>query len=368
MATYYGVNAGGNWATAGTWSTTATKDASRTGGASAPTNADDCVLDDYSGNVTVNTTSCVAKTLSCVVNGNYAGTLTFTSGQTLTVSGNVTFSSTMTLSGTGNLTINGASATLTSAGIASSITNLRFTASVTLHTNGTTWNNIAAANNLQTWTLSSNLNCSGTLISSVLSAFAGAFDVSCGTLLYINTGGNSLNLVAGQTLSVSTAIYIGGGNTSGSSGCIIRSATASSDAYLVYNGTRGNCQIAQVKLTDINATGSTQNLDTFCSTLTRCTNITDRTPSDYATASQAAKILDDTTISGVTGTIPTQTLSAANDTVSAGYYAATTLSAVDTDLAAGNIISGKTIFGINGNASGGGSVIVVHGGMNGGLS
>lgn len=44
----------------------------------------------------------------------------------------------------------------------------------------------------------------------------------------------------------------------------------------------------------------------------------------------------------------TQTLSNANDMVTAGYYAATTLSAVDTDLATGNIKAGVTIFGIAG--------------------
>jgi hypothetical protein len=44
----------------------------------------------------------------------------------------------------------------------------------------------------------------------------------------------------------------------------------------------------------------------------------------------------------------TKTLSAANDTVDAGYYAATTLSAVDADLAAGNIKAGETIFGVLG--------------------
>jgi len=54
----------------------------------------------------------------------------------------------------------------------------------------------------------------------------------------------------------------------------------------------------------------------------------------------------------VTGT-GTQTLSAANETVSAGYYDATTLSAVDTDLIAGNILSGATIFGVAGNVSAG---------------
>ncbi|OGR71253.1 MAG: hypothetical protein A2089_08450 [Elusimicrobia bacterium GWD2_63_28] len=50
----------------------------------------------------------------------------------------------------------------------------------------------------------------------------------------------------------------------------------------------------------------------------------------------------------LTGTLPTSTLSAANDTLSAGYYAATTLSAVDADLAAANIKSGVTVFGKTG--------------------
>ena len=50
----------------------------------------------------------------------------------------------------------------------------------------------------------------------------------------------------------------------------------------------------------------------------------------------------------VMGNIATRTLSAANDTVSAGYYAATTLSAVDPDLATGNIRGGTTIFGVAG--------------------
>ncbi len=50
----------------------------------------------------------------------------------------------------------------------------------------------------------------------------------------------------------------------------------------------------------------------------------------------------------VTGSITTQTLSSASTTVNAGYYAATTLNAVDPNLAAGNIKSGTTIFGVAG--------------------
>lgn len=53
-----------------------------------------------------------------------------------------------------------------------------------------------------------------------------------------------------------------------------------------------------------------------------------------------------------TGTLATQTLNPANDTVNAGYYAATTLHAVDADLAVGNIKSGVVIFGFTGTCTG----------------
>jgi len=52
-----------------------------------------------------------------------------------------------------------------------------------------------------------------------------------------------------------------------------------------------------------------------------------------------------------TGTMPTQTLNPANENVLAGYYAATTLSAVDAQLAAANIKSGINIFGFVGPAT-----------------
>lgn len=48
---------------------------------------------------------------------------------------------------------------------------------------------------------------------------------------------------------------------------------------------------------------------------------------------------------------PLRTLSPANDTVQAGRYQATTLSAVDTDLAAANIKDGITLFGVEGSYS-----------------
>ncbi len=48
-----------------------------------------------------------------------------------------------------------------------------------------------------------------------------------------------------------------------------------------------------------------------------------------------------------------QTLSSATDTVSAGYYAATMLHTVDTDLAPANIKSGTAIFGVTGTLAAG---------------
>jgi hypothetical protein len=51
---------------------------------------------------------------------------------------------------------------------------------------------------------------------------------------------------------------------------------------------------------------------------------------------------------GVTGTLQTQTLSDTTTAVSAGFYNATDLATVDSDLTTGNIKSGTTIFGVTG--------------------
>ena len=61
-----------------------------------------------------------------------------------------------------------------------------------------------------------------------------------------------------------------------------------------------------------------------------------------------SKLLDNTTYLGITGNIATRTLSATSTIVNAGYYVATTLDAVDTNLATGNIKSGVSIFGVSG--------------------
>jgi hypothetical protein len=67
----------------------------------------------------------------------------------------------------------------------------------------------------------------------------------------------------------------------------------------------------------------------------------------------AGNVLTGTTFSnssgaGILGTMPVQTLSAASTTVAAGYYAAITLDAVDTNLTAPNVKTGVSIFGVAG--------------------
>lgn len=67
---------------------------------------------------------------------------------------------------------------------------------------------------------------------------------------------------------------------------------------------------------------------------------------------KAGKTFSKTGSVGLTGTMPTQTLSAATETVNAGYYEAITLSAVDANLAAGNVKKDVVIFGITGTSTG----------------
>ena len=337
MATYYAIAAGGNWGAGGTWSTTATKDASRTGGATAPTASDDCIVDDYSGLVVVNATNCVCKTLTCT--GNTAG-MTFTAAQRLTASGSVTFDDTMgsNLTGTGEL---------------------RFGATATLTMDGLTFPGSVSINGSITLTLGGTLTVTGWLTFMLGGSLSGAYSVTCANASF---GPGTTSLVAGQTLTITSllsaipGLYIGGYTRPA-----LVSATPSSKTYLAYTGAASSISVFGAAFTDVDfstySTPVTNLGNWYGGTLTRCTGITNRTSADFATAAQAAKILDDTTISGITGTIATRTLSAANDTVAEGYYAATTLSAVDADLAAANIVSGTTIFGVVGSASGGGGGI-----------
>lgn len=280
MATYYAVNAGGNWTAGATWSTTATKDASRTGGSTAPTASDDCIIDDYSGNVTVNANS-VCKSLDCNGGGAYVGTLTFTAPFTLTVSGSVTFSTGMTVAGTGNLSI-AAAGTLTSAGVDVSIglLTLAGASAKTLNTDGTTWPSIAILSGAQTITLSSDLQCTTLDLNGNYGniTFAGAYDITCAKLMAGYGGPQTTTIVSGQTLTVTTSLLMGCNYEHITT---LKSSTASVAAYLTYQGTVANCAVSGMAFTDIDASGSAQGIDNwYGQTLTRTTGITNRTSAD----------------------------------------------------------------------------------------
>ena len=320
MATYYGVKGSSNW-NSGNWSTTATKDATRTGSGVTPTASDDCILDDWSsdgGGVTwtINATTCVCKTLNCT---GYAGVLAFATGR-LSASGSVTFDNTHTITSTGT------------AG------ELRFSAAGTLTLDGLTFPGSIVYSTGGTFPLAGTTDITGTLTLGGSVAFSGAYDITCGTLVLSSVGTTS-KIVAGRTLNVLTAINA---SVNGFGTVTLSSGTASSEAFLHFSGAAADCKIAGITFLDINCAHPINNWygvnNGTPPTPLRCTGITNRTSADFATAAQAAKILDDTTISGVTGTIATLTISAANDTIAAGYYAATTLSARDTDLAVGNIV------------------------------
>src|SRR5215207_283203 len=71
MATRTAAAGGGNWSAGATWV-----------GGVAPTAADDAVLNATSGNVTIDSTACVCRSLNCT---GYTGTLTMAASHTLTI-------------------------------------------------------------------------------------------------------------------------------------------------------------------------------------------------------------------------------------------------------------------------------------------
>lgn len=79
--TKYAVNAGGVWTADATWSTVSAKDATRVANTTAPTAADDVVIDEYSGNITISAPS-VCRSLDA---STFVGTLTHNTATNLTI-------------------------------------------------------------------------------------------------------------------------------------------------------------------------------------------------------------------------------------------------------------------------------------------
>jgi hypothetical protein len=115
----------------------------------------------------------------------------------------------------------------------------------------------------------------------------------------------------------------------------------------------GLCYVAQATMALLDADLAAGNIKSGATIfgVSGNANVTDTSDANAT----ADKILSSYTayVSGakITGTISTETLSADSTTVDAGYYAATTLDAVDADLATANIRNGTTIFGIAGDSN-----------------
>ena len=186
------------------------------------------------------------------VSGTTQGTTTFIIGGT---GGVVTITSYFTCA----LTFNCITATLASTWLyfgsntmtytAGTITTtgstLRTRGNCTLNTNGMTWDNISFWT-AGTITLSSDLNCSGilTINGGLTITFTGAFNISVGSLQLITMIDNPiLSLVAGQTLTITTSLYLVGEPLVGTYFPKIQSKTTSA-TNLVFNGAIADCKVA----------------------------------------------------------------------------------------------------------------------------
>ena len=188
-------NAGGNWTANATWV-----------GGVPPTSADDVVATATSGNVVINSGSCVCKSVDFT---NYVGTLSGTG--TLTVSGNVTLVAGMTITATAILLINAAS---------------------TMTSNGKTWTGAFSVSATPfTITLNDNWTVNGNFTHSVTAA---ALTLNGNTLTLKGNWSSS----AGRTVSGTTNIIFGGtsgtqtiANTAGTS----NNVTINSSAAMIWS-------------------------------------------------------------------------------------------------------------------------------------
>jgi hypothetical protein len=358
---------GGNWSSTASWV-----------GAATPTAADDVAVTASSGPITVDVGTAVCKSVTAT---GYVSNLTFSAGQTLTVSGNVIWGSGMTLIGTGVLSVI-VNSTMTSQGLVFPGTFIGPQAAQQTYTLGDAWtisgsvsfgnaNNIVNGNSITvggnlssngaltgtttfvmngsgnwtgnftgTGTSKVNLNTSGSITIQNITATSGPASYIAGT---INSSGATLNLTGtytcnfpgihwqrvnnatttssgltiqsnficdgavsytgitlaaakniigpfqfsctdynipagvtsslgvGTTLAVSNSFTLVSDRLNPSS---LKCVTGSSTAYLNYTGTLANCQISNANITDIDASGSSnQILNYFGGTLTRTTNI-----------------------------------------------------------------------------------------------
>lgn len=248
----------------------------------------------------INTGLVTNSTSTLTLNKTTAETITCNGG--FTVSGNITGTAKIILGGgtlsrtiggiknsldfNGNVTVSGTiyydtgTMTYVSGSVTTTGSELLIQLAATLNTDGIIWNDIKTISNSFTLTLSSDLTLSGTLqFGTGSTVLAGSYNISCATLRILSTAaGHTITLVSGSTITVTDGLYINGGDTLTTT---IKSSVASSPANLIFSGTTSNCVVFLSTFTDIDASGSSQGIDNwYGGTLTRTTNITNRTSAD----------------------------------------------------------------------------------------
>lgn len=204
--TYYAPTVGvSSWSTA-VWATSSDQ---ATGSSGPPTSSDTVILDGYAGNVTCSTATCATGTYTETGgSSNYIGTLTVSSGDTLTVSGNVTLSSSATHSGTGTL---------------------KFGASSTYISNGDTWPG-GWSQGAFTLTIAESETVSGTFTTTGTS-------VVNGTSLNLNIGGG---IALGGNISGTATLVMNGTGTLSGLDTISNNFTINTAGTITLNNTAGN--------------------------------------------------------------------------------------------------------------------------------
>jgi hypothetical protein len=138
------------------------------------------------------------------------------------------------------------------------------------------WSSVRLSNTAN-YTLNSDFNCSGTLLTINNIKFTGAYNISCGNFSFIPGTIKTFTIPAGQTLTATNSI-LANGDASGTSLPLINSSISGTASYLTYLGTAGNCRMFEIKLTDINGTYSTSDVGVwYGGPMTRTANISNYT-------------------------------------------------------------------------------------------
>ncbi len=175
-------------------------------------------------------------------------------------------------------------------------------------------------------------------------------DNSAATVLTTAAGAGTYNAASLSAATVKNGTSFGVGLTGDYPSATNTLPSASATTDLAGNGTAVTTSNGAVEWWTSAGTRQTATLD-LPSPSTVCSTATVNGSAGTLTI-DAAKVLSTGSYCGTTGSIQSRTLSASTGAVLAGYYAATTLPAVDTDLTAANIKSGTTIFGVLGTLAG----------------